>query len=418
MEWKRVFTVHLLRFFEPTLRYRFAIFYADYYQWERDIKMSIIAEYMRLPLVLLDPANLLFFSQVCRVDSELDRVHLIPRATNDDFFAEQSPTGPKVTPSRRIIELQSIVKSLSTTSSSSPLLSSWRISQLLERASLSEVVAEGEHDPATSKYETELEWLLVSKATVQTYGLLLSTLLEQTIPLNDEIWYWDEVLGSYTYSSLYMAQKSPLRLWYWTADIYSGTRDRLARLRGGESESALSARDIGISLSDQWKQFYGLVRETIAESSIAQLQHQVLSPMALCRSHARYNQTRLRRLREMGASGLGMLMDEGLNFGIHDENTDISKTGNGDVQEWKFVVERSVALMDTVLRNVTTLDSNVSDFEDNVFASVDEDPEITTRETLPTEAARYVNFSFHPRFNLPTTVWWHSLMLIHSGPQS
>ena len=78
----------------------------------------------------------------------------MPRSTNDEFFAEQSPP---ISPSPRIVELQSIVKALSTTSSSSPLLSSWRISQLLERAALSEFVAEDEQDPVTSKYEAELE---------------------------------------------------------------------------------------------------------------------------------------------------------------------------------------------------------------------------------------------------------------------
>jgi nuclear-control-of-ATPase protein 2 len=73
---------------------------------------------------------------------------------------------------------------------------------LLEQAALSEeVVAEQDDEEMMNTYETELEWLLVSKATVQTYGLLLNTLLEQTIPVTDDIWYWDEVLGSYTYSS-------------------------------------------------------------------------------------------------------------------------------------------------------------------------------------------------------------------------
>lgn len=311
-------------------------------------------------------------------------MHLVPRATNDEFFAEQSH---KVTYSPRIEELQNIVKALSTTSSSSPLLSSWRISTLLARAALSDVVAKDELDQVTSKYETELEWLLVSKATVQTYGLLLNTLLEQTIPLNDDIWYWDEVLGSYAYSSLYTVQTSPLRVWDWFKDIYSDTRSRLARVRESPG-NAISTREIGASLTDQWKEFYGLVRESIQESSVAHIQQRVLSPVAVSRSQARHNQSRLRRLREMGASGLGVLMDEGMNFDIKDDSTDVAKTEESDLQEWKFVVERSVALMDTVLRNVTTLDTRVSDFEDNVFASVDDDPEITTRETASTEGAR------------------------------
>lgn len=238
---------------------------------------------------------------------------------------------------------------------------------------------DSEDDEVTKNYESELEWLLVSKATVQTYGLLLNTLLEQTIPLSDDIWYWDEVLGSYTYTSLYTIQTTPLRFWEWSKDIYSDTRRRIARLGEGR-EDAISARDIGSSLTDQWKQFYGLVRESIRERSIADIQRRVLSPIALCRSQARHNQARLRRLREMGSSGLGVLMDEGLSFDINDENSENAKTEENDSHEWKVVVERSVALMDTVLRNVTTLETGVSEFEDTVFATVEDDPEISVRD--------------------------------------
>jgi len=251
---------------------------------------------------------------------------------------------------------------------------------LLEQAALSEeVVAEQDEQEMMSTYEAELEWLLVSKATVQTYGLLLNTLLEQTIPVTDDIWYWDEVLGSYTYSSLYTVQTSPLRFWSWSKDIYSDTRARFRQLRQSPRDS-ISSHDIGAGLTDQWKQFYGLVRESIRERSVADIQRRVLSPIALCRSQARHNQAKLRRLREMGASGLGVLMDEGLSFDVNDESGELVKTDDSDSHEWKVVVERSVALMDTVLSNVTTLDTGVSEFEDTVFASVEDDPEISTRD--------------------------------------
>lgn len=271
------------------------------------------------------------------------------------------------------------MKAFSTTSSSSPLLSSWRISKLLQQAALSELTVESEDDSVTRNYENELEWLLVSKATVQTYGLLLNTLLEQTIPLNDDIWYWDEVLGSYSYTSLYTIQTSPLRLWAWSKDIYADTKRRVARLAEGQQET-VSARGVGTSLVDNWKQFYGIVRESVRERSIADIQRRVLSPIALCRAQARHNQSRLRRMREMGASGLGVLMDEGLSFDLDDEGSDTIKTEENDGHEWKVVVERSVALMDTVLRNVTTLETGVSEFEDTVFATVEDDPEISTRD--------------------------------------
>lgn len=282
------------------------------------------------------------------------------------------------------MELQSIIKSLSSTSSSRPLLSSSQISALLEQASLSETITQNEEDLATTAYKTELEWLLVSKATVQTYGLLLNALLEQTIPLSDDIWYWDEVLGSYTYTGLYTIQTSPFRWWAWSKDIYNDTRTRFARLRDSPGDT-ISARGIGTSLTDQWKQFYGLVRESIRERSVADIQWRVLSPVALCRTEARRKQRRLKRLREMSASGLGVLMDEGLSFDINDESNELAKI-DSESESWKLVVERSAALMDTVLCNVTAIETRVPDFEDTVFASVEDDPEISSSSRGPDDS--------------------------------
>lgn len=328
----------------------------------------------------------------------------MPRATQDEDGGIHSQ---QISFSPRIVELQNIIKALSTTSSAQPLLSSWKISSLLHRAALDAGVGariengegegegEGEeyHDHAVEAYEAELEWLLISKATVQTYGLLLSTLLEQTIPLSDDVWYWDEVLGSYTYTGLYTVQTSPLRLWAWGKDIYADTRTRLASLREAPGDT-ISAREIRSSATEQWKQFYGLVKESIRERSMTDIQRRVLSPIALCRAEARKNQAKLKRLREMSASGLGVLVDEGLSFDINDESNEMAKPEDNESHEWKVVVERSVALMDTVLCNVTAIEMGVAEFEDNVFASVEDDPEIHARgieesgETRPARIAR------------------------------
>lgn len=280
----------------------------------------------------------------------------------------------QISTSPQIEELQVLIKALSATSSSKALLPAWRISTFLEQAGLSEgeVNALGE---TKSSYEKELEWLLVSKATVQVYGVLLNTLLEQTIPLSNDIWYWDEVLGSYTFTAIYMIQTSPLRLWDWTKDIYEDSRERFASLRE-EPEETLSATAIGTNVTARWKTFYGLVRDSIRERSVTDIQARVLSPLAKSRSEARRKQAGLKRLREMSASGLGVLMDEGLNFDIGEDTTGIQGLDGSD---WNVVVERSVALMDTVLRNVTALETGVSEFEDVVFASVADDPEISSR---------------------------------------
>ncbi|TVY80837.1 Nuclear control of ATPase protein [Lachnellula suecica] len=347
------------------------------------------------------------FDDVCGIKNDNDLLpakapHVIVNKYLGSLLRAQQPASPKHIPGKhppphlqcapkqshslaRITELQNIVKSLSTTSSSSPLLSSYRILTLLQQAALSEPQVEAE------AYETELEWLLVSKATVQTYGLLLGTLLEQTIPLNDELWYWDEVLGSYAWSGLYTVQTSPLRLWDWGWDVYEDTKTRVERLRESSGED-VRVRDAGEGLGDKWRQFYGLVRESIRERSVADIQRRVLSPVALCREEARRKQAKLRRFREMGASGLGMLIDEGLAFNMGDESNE-AKAEKNDSHEWKGVVERSIALMDNVLRNVTVLETGVSDFEETVFASVADDPEISARDADEDQVARPANLS-------------------------
>lgn len=268
------------------------------------------------------------------------------------------------------------MQSLSTTSSSRPLLSARRVKALLNQSGLPAAEQTGDDAPQAlsetkSPYEQEIEWLLVSKATIQVYGAILDTLLDQIIPLSDDIWYWDEVLTSYSYSSLYTVQTSPLRLWAWSQDIFYASKTRLRSVSLRDSPSNL-AESTSTGLSQQWRQFYGIVQDTIRERSFANIQRKVLSPVALCRAEARRKQAHLKKLREITASGLGVLMDEGLQFGLDDEKPEVQ-----DHHDLKGVVERSVALMDMVLTEVCTLDVGIHDFEDKVFAGVEEDPELS-----------------------------------------
>ena len=83
---------------------------------------------------------------------------------------------------------------------------------------------------------------------------------------------------------------------------------------------------------------------------------------------------RLRRLREMSASALGVLLDEGMMFDAKDEESVSSKAAQSDEdEEWKTVVSKSVTLMESTLRNVTTLEMGSREFEETVFATVDEE---------------------------------------------
>lgn len=330
-------------------------------------------------------------SQVRRLDARVDRVSLVPLTRGPELEAELQAAGgvaASALTSPRVNELLGIVKALSSGSVSGAHLSPSRIKRLLRQSGLTGDLQSVELLEGKSQYEADVEWLLVGKATVQTYGLLMTTLLDQIIPLSDDIWYWDEILGSYPNSFLYTVQTSPLRMLKWTREVYSDSVDRFQRLYRDEIVGQ-AAEDDGVSaqqdaraashkpkgfkslypeLSKHWRQFYGIVRQSVARRSIADMQRKILSRVDIGRSEARYKQKRLRRLREMTATGLGVLLDEGLNFGITDETP---------TDEWKGMLERSVALMDMILQAVLFLDLSVSEFEDKVFTGVEEDPELS-----------------------------------------
>lgn len=278
----------------------------------------------------------------------------------------------------RIFRIQAAIRTVSTASSSKALL---RPDTLL--ATLSQTLeasfADTEESRVNSAQVQELEWLLVSKAATQTYGMILNTLLEQTIPLSNEIGYWDQVLGSYRYTGLYTVQTSPLRLWYWANDIYSEVWQRLQNARSaGEDEN--EARKV--SVSDRWSKFYGLVKDIVRDRSLADMQSKFLSPLTMSRLEARSKRSHLKRLREMSASGLGILMDEGMIFDVDEEAPVSTKDSSNSKEEWRSVVLKSVSLMETVLQNIHTLELGAGEFEETVFMNVDDDSQTSQHDSI------------------------------------
>jgi nuclear-control-of-ATPase protein 2 len=248
----------------------------------------------------------------------------------------------------RITELQSLIKSLSTTASSaSPLSSKDKILYTLSDAKVTS------SDPS---YEHELEWLLVSKAAVQAYGVVLNTILEQTLQVSDHIWYWDDILSSRRYAGLYSLQTSPIRIWEWTKDIISDVR---ARRAGGITEG--------------WQQFYALVQESVRHRSLATMQRRVVSPLARVRNEASKNQKKLKQLREINANALGVILGEGLsNESIHEEGISTPseiRAALDDQHKWKSTITKSIALMDAVLSHVQDSDADVENFDANIESS-------------------------------------------------
>ncbi|KAF4587428.1 ATP synthase regulation protein NCA2 [Ophiocordyceps camponoti-floridani] len=297
--------------------------------------------------------------EVRRLDTYLDRLPVRSATASEDEADEDDEHVYAIVDALscpRLNELLRILRSLSTTSSSQPLLSAKSVRSLLLQSGLPEENHDDAADAPKSVYEIELEWLIVTKATIQVYGVILNTLLDSICPLSDDIRYWSDVLSSYTYSSLYTVQTSPIRLCAWTRDVYLVSKARLEF-------------DVVHSAAAGWGRLYQIVRHSIRERSFTSIQRKVLSPVAYSRAEARRKLVQLRKLRELSASGLGVLMDEGLQIGHEDDKA--------EPQELKSIVERSVALMDMVLKEVCDLELSTGVFEDRVFAGVEEDPELS-----------------------------------------
>ncbi|KAH7078033.1 ATP synthase regulation protein NCA2-domain-containing protein [Paraphoma chrysanthemicola] len=304
--------------------------------------------------------------QIRRIDSQLDRLQLSTTRGGGRFATLTAEEAHDPTKSARIAHLQTLIKSLSTTASSkSSLVPAYRITEALQRADLSSscttcsnwFAQDGEGVRDDASYEHELEWLLLSKATTQAYGQVLNTILEQTIPLEDDIWYWDDVLSTYRFAGLYSVQTSPLRLWRWSQEIYHDVRSR-----GGH-------------LADGWSQFYALVKTSVRERSIANIQRRVVSPLALVRNEGRRKRKALRRIRLVNANALGVLLGEGLsNDSIEGDGTQTPGLfgAQDNNHRWKSVVSKSIALMDAVIQSVNAAELSVDKFDDSV-ASITQD---------------------------------------------
>jgi nuclear-control-of-ATPase protein 2 len=208
-------------------------------------------------------------------------------------------------------------------------------------------VIDGDSSPS---YEHQLEWMLLSKATAQTYGAVLNTILNQTLQLSEHAAYWDEILGSPRWAGVYSAQTAPLRLWTWTKAILSDVR---LKKRGG--------------LEQGWRRFYGLVQEVVRERSVVELQARVLSPLAKVRAEAKRKQKELKRLREVNSNALAFLLGEGLSS-MEDGAYD---AGSGPVAttRQRNNVTNSIVLMEAVLSQVEEPSIDVETFEKRISSA-------------------------------------------------
>lgn len=195
-----------------------------------------------------------------------------------------------------------------------------------------------------------LEWLAVGKATAQVYGLILESLLDRTIPLSESIWYWDDVLGSYINTALYTVQMSPIRFWGQAKEVYADAREKFA----SGPNIRTSAQEATSTLSQGWREFYGLVQNSIRERSLAQAQSKILSPFSIARIEVRRNLTQISNLRRTSATTIGRLVRECLVFDGAPEDRRhgaLPMLMEAQDEDWQTTIARTVNLLGAAARS-------------------------------------------------------------------
>ena len=327
-------------------------------------------------------------SHIRRIDEQLDRLQSVVSSSASEAPQPAEEPVDETVNLERILELQAAIKLLSTAAASRGLASSDSIQTALWHVIPTASTGAASDDGGlarTSPAEQHLQWFLVSKITVHTYGITVNALLEQNLPLGREIWYWDEVIGSAYRIGIYSLQTWPVRFLKWNQKFTQEVRLKL--------QSATKPGDFHQgrfqSVSSSWAYFYSLVRDSIRKQSGGNLHNKVSLPLTKARLEVRSKIEHLKRLREMSACGLGILMDEGLTLEVVDEGLDCPQMDN---DEWKTILLKSVSLMETILCNVTSLDFGTNEFEDTVFTNVDNDSEFSQTDSRDDHSTKQLAF--------------------------
>ncbi|PWY66411.1 NCA2-domain-containing protein [Aspergillus heteromorphus CBS 117.55] len=260
---------------------------------------------------------------------------------------------------KNISILENIIDLLSTTSKSRPLLRADQLARIIsEYPHNLHNVKQASSDvyvPMTAM--VDYSWMVAAKAAIQTFGIILNSFSEDALALNDEIIYWDSVLESDWYLGWYALQTSPGFLW-----------KRLGYSFSGQHNADSDDKPL-VPISHRWAQFYKSVRECIVSQRMFSLRKRIPSPTSLAKREVRRSRKSLTVVKDIYASGIGLLMRKCFMF-----ESDSDSTGDNDLitsnKEWQDVIIESVILMKSVLeRGVNGI--VVSDVQNDTVAAIE-----------------------------------------------
>ncbi|KAG0299223.1 Nuclear control of ATPase protein 2, partial [Dissophora globulifera] len=151
---------------------------------------------------------------------------------------------------------------------------------------------------------SKLEHVFLVKCTIAVYLNLLDIILNATLPLSNEIEYWQSLLDSRTWKLLYVLQTSPHRLYSLTRSVVVSTREHIDSLIGTHEEADRKSYPLHLlQLIQYFPTFFK--NHLIAQP--------VSFPVAI-HYEITHRKKQLQRIREYQAECLGLLAEQGLDL--------------------------------------------------------------------------------------------------------
>lgn len=279
---------------------------------------------------------------ICGVNTQLDRLQ--QHVTTQTLETSESR--------EYVGQLEEVIHSISVTSKTQPLLSPNRLADLLSDPVFASLQAQPSIAGISEEETGDYVWLVVAKAAAQSSGLVMNALLNQTLELNEETYYWTEMLGSVWYSGLFALQKSPAQLCQWTKDAY--------RLQSDQRTP---------SIADRWNQFYQIASKNAWQFGGHSVRSHLLAPIRSCRAEMRQKRDSLLAMKELHTSSLGLLMEGWRLF--ETENVQTTNT-NPAPKNWHAEIHKTVSLIEAIFQQLA-LDPSTPEFERGVFTTLDSD---------------------------------------------
>ncbi|KAJ5977442.1 hypothetical protein N7501_000784 [Penicillium viridicatum] len=283
---------------------------------------------------------------VCGVNTQLDRLQQqisSPQRLEATDLSNESL--------ELIGQLQDLINSISVTSKTQSLLPPSRLADLLS-GTVSRLQAQTTIDEGSSAQLSDYVWIVTAKAAVQASGLIMNTLLDQTLQLHDETYYWGEMLGSIWYSGLYTVQKSPAQFCRWTKDAY-----------------VAQTRQAAPSITARWSQFYQIARQSAWRLGGHSINAHFLSPIRSSRAEMRQKRDSLLKMKDLHTSSLGLLME---GWHIFEANDSTSLNPGTINTQWCDAVHRAVVLIEAIFHHIA-LEPSTHELEQGVFATLERD---------------------------------------------